>query len=59
MPHGEGAFSAFCYADDRSAGTAFRTDRNAAVVMGFPFECIKDAEHRRLAMRAILRFLLE
>ena len=59
MPHGEGAFSAFCYADGRGAGTAFRTDRNAAVVMGFPFECIKDAERRRLAMRAILRFLLE
>ena len=54
------AFSAFAYGGNGySAGVAAAEGRSRTLTMGFPFECISDSTTRRVAMDAMLRFLLK
>lgn len=57
VPTSDKAFTAFAYAGGGSAGTAYAGSDGRAIVTGFPFESITDAETRRLAMGAIITFL--
>ncbi len=59
VPSDSRAFTAFAYADGKSAGTAYRGEQYRVLSMGFPFECIRSAALRHEAMEAILRFLCE
>ena len=52
------AFTAMQYADGQDAAIACRQPSKRLFVMGFPFECIKDAQKRASIMRGILSFLL-
>ena len=55
----EGAFSAFAYGNGGySAGVAHDGQNGRTVTLGFPFECISDAQIRAQAMSAMLQFLL-
>ena len=54
-----GAFSALVYADGTSAATAYKGNDYRSFVMGFPWECIKDAKKRNSIMKGLLNFLLE
>lgn len=58
-PIGNGAFTAFAYGSGQSAGVAYKGKDYRTIAMGFPFECIKDANIRSQAMKAILQFLTE
>lgn len=51
-------FPAMVYADGTSAAVAYQGSDYRSFVMGFPFECIRDAETRNKVMYAILKFLL-
>ena len=54
-----GAFSAFAYGNGGySAGVAYDGPKSRSLTLGFPFECISDAQIRTQAMRAMLVFLL-
>lgn len=53
------AFAAMRYPDGRDAGVAYRGADYRSFAMGFPLECIKDAEKRQSIMQGILNFLLE
>ena len=54
------AFSAFAYGGNGySAGVAAAEGHSRTITMGFPFECISDSTTRRVAMDAMLRFLLK
>ncbi len=57
LPVASRAFSAFAYGGGQGAGVAYEGDDYRAVTMGFPFECIKDANVRTRTMGALLRFL--
>ena len=55
----EGAFSAFAYGNGGySAGVAYDGQNGRTLTLGFPFECISDAQIRAQAMSAMLQFLL-
>ena len=55
----EGAFSAFAYGNGGySAGVAHDGQNGRTLTLGFPFECISDAQIRAQAMSAMLQFLL-
>lgn len=51
------AYCAMQYEDGRSAAVAYDGSDFKAFVMGFPFECIKDANARNKTMAGILKFL--
>lgn len=53
------AFTAFAYGGGQSAGVAFQGKNYRTLSMGFPFECIRSADTRNQAMRAILKFLIK
>ena len=53
------AFAAMRYPDGHDACVAYRGADYRAFSMGFPFECIKDAEKRKDIMQGIIKFLLE
>lgn len=53
------AFAAMRYPDGHDAGVAYRGADYRSFAMGFPLECIKDAEKRQSIMQGILNFLLE
>ena len=55
----ERAFVAMQYADESPACVAYSGTDNRTFVMGFPFECIRDAATRASLMSGILHFLLE
>ena len=52
------AFTAMQYADGTDAAIACNNPSSHIFVMGFPFECIKDAPTRGAIMRGILNYLL-
>ncbi len=52
------AFPAMVYANGTSAAVAYQGADYCAFTMGFPFECIRDAETRNKVMFGILNFLL-
>ena len=55
----EGAFSAFAYGNGGySAGVAHDGQNGRTLTLGFPFECISNAQIRAQAMSAMLQFLL-
>ncbi len=56
-PVGSTAFAAFAYGNGQSAGVAYKGRDYRTLSMGFPFECIRDAEVRQKAMKAMLDFL--
>ncbi|WP_455762772.1 golvesin C-terminal-like domain-containing protein [Prevotella disiens] len=58
MPLGS-AFSPLRYADNTSAGVAYKGKDFRTFVMAFPFECIKDKDTRNRIMRGIVSFLLQ
>ncbi|MBP3227353.1 MAG: fibronectin type III domain-containing protein, partial [Bacteroidaceae bacterium] len=58
MPADAATFSAFAYANQHGAGTAYGGPGARVVCTAFPFECIKDPAMQRTVMGAILRFLL-
>ncbi len=58
MPATDDAFPIFLYGEGTSAGIAHQGPRSRLIVMGFPFECISDEQHRDLAMQALVNFLL-
>ena len=55
----EGAFSAMAYADGNPAATAYRGTDFGVFAMGFPFECIQQANTRASIMQGILNYLLK
>ena len=57
LPTTNKAFTAFAYGGGQSAGVAYQGKTYRTLSMGFPFECIRDAEVRAKAMKAILKFL--
>lgn len=57
VPAGTKAFAAFAYGNGQSAGVAYKGRDYRTLSMGFPFECIRDAEVRQKAMKAMLDFL--
>ena len=57
MPACEGAFPAMVYANQTSAAVAYAGADYHAFTMGFPFECITDAQKRASIMRGIMNFL--
>ena len=57
MPTCEGAFPAMVYANQTSAAVAYAGADYHAFTMGFPFECITDAQKRASIMRGIMNFL--
>ena len=52
------AFTAMQYADGTDAAVACKIPSSHIFVMGFPFECIKDAATRGAIMRGVLNYLL-
>lgn len=58
-PCGDGAFPAFAYGGGQSAGVAYRGKDYRVVSMGFPFECVKSPEIRKIAMNSLLDFLVK
>jgi len=57
-PGGKNSFTVFRYSENNlSAGVASRKDNYSAIVMGFPFETIKDASARDSLMKSALEFL--
>ena len=52
-------FPAMVYADGTGAAVAYQGTDYRAFVMGFPFECISDAEMRNRVMYGILKFILQ
>ena len=57
LPTSNKAFTAFAYGGGQSAGVAYQGKSYRTLSMGFPFECIRDAEVRAKAMKAMLKFL--
>lgn len=54
-----GAYSTFVYTDGNyGTGTAYKGDDCRTFVLGFPFECIPDAETRDRVMQAVMNTLL-
>lgn len=58
IPVGQ-AFSVMTYGDGTSACIASEENGKRTFVMGFPFECITDAEKRKIIMRGIMNFLIK
>ncbi len=58
QPSDATAFNAFAYGGGQGAGVAYPGKDYRTVTMGFPFECIRDADVRRKAMGALLKFLV-
>ena len=56
QPAGE-AFATLRYATGETAGVAYDGKDYKTLVMGFPFECIREQQKRNVIMRAILKFL--
>src|SRR5574344_331042 len=56
---GSNAFTAMRYTDDGDAAVAYNGNDYKSFTMGFPFECIRDANKRAAIMRVILSFLLK
>ena len=57
MPTNIAAFPAMVYANQTSAAVAYAGGDYHAFIMGFPFECITDAQKRASIMRGIMNFL--
>ena len=57
MPTSTKAFTAFAYGGGQGAGVAYKGRNYRTLSMGFPFECIRDADVRNKAMKAMLTFL--
>lgn len=53
------AFCVMQYADGVSAAVAYDGTDYKCISMGFPFECIKSQQQRRLIMKGILSFLMK
>ena len=53
-----GAISAMAYGDGYCAGVAYKGSDYGVFTMGFPFECIKDAQTQGAIMKGILNYLL-
>ena len=53
-----GAICPAQYSDGSSAGVAYKGDDKATFLLGFPFECITEANKRAVIMAAILNYLL-
>ena len=51
------AYTAMQYADGYGAAVAYQGKDYRAFVMGFPFECIKDAQKRSSIMQGLLNYL--
>ena len=51
------AYTAMEYADGYGAAVAYQGKDYRAFVMGFPFECIKDAQKRSSIMQGLLNYL--
>ena len=58
-PSSSTAFAAFAYPNGYPAGVAFQGPHHRAITLGVPFECIADEQIRRMAMRAILNYLIK
>ena len=58
QPAASAAFNAFAYGGGQGAGVAYPGKDYRTLTMGFPFECICDADVRRKAMGALLKFLV-
>lgn len=58
IPTGQ-AFSVMTYGDGTSACVASDENGRRTLVMGFPFECITEAEKREIIMRGIMNFLIK
>ncbi len=53
------AFCVMTYGDGTSACVASEENGRRTFVMGFPFECITDAEKRGIIMRGIMNYLMK
>ena len=53
------AYIAMQYADGQDAAIAYKGNDYSAFIMGFPFECVKDAKKRHSIMRGIINYLTE
>lgn len=53
------AYCVMQYGDGNSASVAYKGKDYGCFVMGFPFECITEAENRNYIMRGILNYLLK
>ena len=58
LPADDRAFSAMAYDDQHSAAVAYQGADYRAFTMGFPFECIGDAQQRKALMQGLLKFLI-
>jgi hypothetical protein len=59
MPVDKSAFCSMLYPNGTSAAVAYRGNDYRSFVMGFPLECIKDAQKRTYVMKGLLDFLLK
>lgn len=59
LPADGQAFSSFAYGGGQGAGIAYKGKDYRVIAMGFPFECIREAQTRKIAMKAILSFLTD
>jgi hypothetical protein len=53
------AYPVMQYADGQDAAVAYKGSDYSCLTMGFPFECIKDAQKRSSIMRGILNYLIK
>jgi hypothetical protein len=53
------AYPAMQYGDGRDAAVAYKGTDYSCFTMGFPFECITDAQKRSSIMRGLLSFLIK
>lgn len=53
------AYPVMQYADGQDAAVAYKGNDYNCLTMGFPFECIKDAQKRSSIMRGILNYLIK
>ena len=53
------AYPAMQYADGQDAAIAYKGTDYSCFTMGFPFECINDAQKRSSIMRGLLSFLIK
>ena len=53
------AYTAMQYTDGSGAAVAYKGNDYRAFVIGFPFECIKDAQKRSSIMQGLLNYLLK
>ena len=55
----EPAFPVMLYGDGREACVAYQGNDYRSIVLGFPFECIRDRQKRNAIMQGLLKFLID